>query len=728
MAFPAYSQHWQKIGDPPSDRSLHHGEPRVPYFIDTLNGFVFDSRFTYKPNLQRTTDGGTSWSQIHFFDSLGLIISQMCFVSRRKGYVATFATPSSMGIYETKDFGDSWNRISPNGMGFEGVYATTSIVIGSESSLGGRMMISRNDGILWDSITQIDGKPTRGEPYFQLTAGNRDSLVATVWFRSTHPVSPMSAFDSLHNRYLVYSTNSGKSWQSKFLDSSVGNSNLFIPPHSCEIIREDIDTFDLDNDTYSFVSAYPDYTSWNPILQHRETGAWIAGNSCAMYLSDASDGRDFDHPTPMLFRSTNAGGSWQTLPRQNGGAPDFEEIDDEDYQNISVVGHGAVVYVDSFSFFGNTLVTSLWKTTDGGDGSLSASMLAPQFALAHSLFASGTDTLAIDECSQSILQVYNQNIGCSYGKFDSISIVGIDPTEYSVTSTHHCACQPMPDTSFILIQPKTIGKRDIAIHYHFTDDEYYQIDSSIRITLVVNSGNTPIPLTFSLSPTTITARPGDTINIPIYLSGNASLGSTSITLPFELDTNVLLPIEFKPAVSMITTGTLTFLNGIETIPILATSLTMNGNILIGTLRCMVYLGDTLATSVTLSNVSLNSTTSSCLSLSYIRDSVNIVVTGCGTSTLQQFMKSGTLPFEINNIVPNPFSNSTTIKISSVIKSVTQVSIHNLLGSEVARLFTGTLDGGEHSFTWDAHDMPEGMYVCVVQMNGATEHVPMIVVR
>ena len=78
--------------------------------------------------------------------------------------------------------------------------------------------------------------------------------------------------------------------------------------------------------------------------------------------------------------------------------------------------------------------------------------------------------------------------------------------------------------------------------------------------------------------------------------------------------------------------------------------------------------------------------------------------------------------------PNPFSQSTTIKFSSSDHSFAQVSIHNLLGSEVARLFTGSLDAREHSFTWDAQSMPPGMYVAMVKIGGEVREIPMMLVK
>jgi len=78
--------------------------------------------------------------------------------------------------------------------------------------------------------------------------------------------------------------------------------------------------------------------------------------------------------------------------------------------------------------------------------------------------------------------------------------------------------------------------------------------------------------------------------------------------------------------------------------------------------------------------------------------------------------------------PNPFSQSTSIKFSTSDHSLAQVSIHNLLGSEVARLFSGELEGGEHSFNWDAQGMGAGMYVALVKVGGEVRDIPIVLVK
>ncbi|MDP4198783.1 MAG: T9SS type A sorting domain-containing protein [Bacteroidota bacterium] len=78
--------------------------------------------------------------------------------------------------------------------------------------------------------------------------------------------------------------------------------------------------------------------------------------------------------------------------------------------------------------------------------------------------------------------------------------------------------------------------------------------------------------------------------------------------------------------------------------------------------------------------------------------------------------------------PNPFSQSTTISFTPEAGGHADVSIVNLLGVEVARIFSGELAAGEHTFTWDAIGLPAGTYECLIRMNGRVEMVPVIRLR
>jgi hypothetical protein len=78
--------------------------------------------------------------------------------------------------------------------------------------------------------------------------------------------------------------------------------------------------------------------------------------------------------------------------------------------------------------------------------------------------------------------------------------------------------------------------------------------------------------------------------------------------------------------------------------------------------------------------------------------------------------------------PNPFSQSTTISFTSPESGIADVSVVNILGVTVAHIFSGELDAGAHSFTWDANGMAPEMYECIVRMNGMVQTVPIIYSR
>jgi photosystem II stability/assembly factor-like uncharacterized protein len=86
------------------------------------------------------------------------------------------------------------------------------------------------------------------------------------------------------------------------------------------------------------------------------------------------------------------------------------------------------------------------------------------------------------------------------------------------------------------------------------------------------------------------------------------------------------------------------------------------------------------------------------------------------------------PLQPLSIYPNPVSQEATISFSSDVASSANVSIYNLLGCEVAQLYDGTLDAGNHSFTWDASGTTSGAYICVVRMNGQVSRVPVVVAK
>src|SRR5579872_6971049 len=102
LASQAWGQHWEELPLPPAGTESTGPDTIpafAPYFLNTNVGFSFDAsiELDYDPPLLTgcsaalalTTNGGTSWSPLNFFDSIGSSITELCFVSLTHGYAST---------------------------------------------------------------------------------------------------------------------------------------------------------------------------------------------------------------------------------------------------------------------------------------------------------------------------------------------------------------------------------------------------------------------------------------------------------------------------------------------------------------------------------------------------------------------------------------------------------------------------------------------------------------
>jgi VCBS repeat protein/type IX secretion system substrate protein len=76
--------------------------------------------------------------------------------------------------------------------------------------------------------------------------------------------------------------------------------------------------------------------------------------------------------------------------------------------------------------------------------------------------------------------------------------------------------------------------------------------------------------------------------------------------------------------------------------------------------------------------------------------------------------------------PNPFNASTTFQIALPVAAELTVSVTNVLGQRVALLSQGRVDAGQHSFTFDANDLPGGIYFVRVYVPGEMDEVQKVV--
>jgi hypothetical protein len=66
--------------------------------------------------------------------------------------------------------------------------------------------------------------------------------------------------------------------------------------------------------------------------------------------------------------------------------------------------------------------------------------------------------------------------------------------------------------------------------------------------------------------------------------------------------------------------------------------------------------------------------------------------------------------ELHQNYPNPFNPTTTISFYMPEEGLAKLSVFNIVGQPVAVLLQENKAQGEHSFEWDASDMPSGIYI------------------
>jgi len=73
-------------------------------------------------------------------------------------------------------------------------------------------------------------------------------------------------------------------------------------------------------------------------------------------------------------------------------------------------------------------------------------------------------------------------------------------------------------------------------------------------------------------------------------------------------------------------------------------------------------------------------------------------------------------FDLQSIYPNPFNSMTTVKFSIDKPERITLSVYDLTGREVVKLFDGVKAIGNHNVVWNAVEAPAGLYL--VQLEGA----------
>ena len=77
-------------------------------------------------------------------------------------------------------------------------------------------------------------------------------------------------------------------------------------------------------------------------------------------------------------------------------------------------------------------------------------------------------------------------------------------------------------------------------------------------------------------------------------------------------------------------------------------------------------------------------------------------------------------FALSSSYPNPFNPSTSMDLSLNESGYVSVKVYNVMGQVVSTLIDGSMDAGYHTLTWNADNMPSGMYLVRVQSGNNVE--------
>jgi hypothetical protein len=80
----------------------------------------------------------------------------------------------------------------------------------------------------------------------------------------------------------------------------------------------------------------------------------------------------------------------------------------------------------------------------------------------------------------------------------------------------------------------------------------------------------------------------------------------------------------------------------------------------------------------------------------------------------QDYKSGPHSFELSKLYPNPFNPSTEVSFSLPMDGHVHLAAFDVRGKEVDVIFEGAQTVGQHSYTWNASNLPSGVYYIRLQ--------------
>jgi len=364
-----------------------------------------------------TSDGGLTWKTANTPSTLGAVTS-IWMIDALTGYASVHSGTSS--IWKTTDGGQNWNDISPNGfiLGTSVCAHGNVIALTTWSDLSG---VSLDGGATWTSGTFGDGAVvhsnmvTFADALHGVTVMGPQSFTKSGEYYTSDGGVAWNPTIQMQEAWSVYGDTSSR----EFFTANEGQSDS-----TCHSIMHSTDYGVTWNSRYEFTDKSIDLTGH------------IAGAVHRMYIQTV-DG------TSGLYRSDDNALSWIPVGGPNGGRD----------MRFCVTGcDGEVVY--AFDTSGN-----VWKTGDGGDGTLGI----PSVELVDTALTFAPLSI----CWTDSLQARIFNLGCEPLVVSVVSMSGDSDFSLEATPDTQVVASGNAGSIQILLQPLLKGVRSGTLHVRY---------------------------------------------------------------------------------------------------------------------------------------------------------------------------------------------------------------------------------------------------------------------
>jgi photosystem II stability/assembly factor-like uncharacterized protein len=636
-----------------------------PGVIVAIDMYLFA---TYN-GIVRSSDNGAHWA--HADSGLSSQGVSKLFVDGRYLYAGT-----SYGIAVSSDYGTTWTKMS-TGLPSRSVLTLTksdnTLIAGTQEGL----YYSLDSGYSWHfnsglGLGKVNVLLTKG---WNIYAGTSNGLFC--------------------------SSNSGVSW--------VASSRGLMPLSGCGFAT----------------IGHSIYFASLPISRSDDSGnRWMATESINLFGSPISIIGSIDS---MLY--TYAQGSW--LYRSLDGAKTWSKV------NVPYAGISAIIPVSDTIFVATT--GGVFKSIDHGDSWISCNSGLPMNANISSLIEVHNNLVAVVEKTNTYFssnygETWKKNSngsndphGMTWGAVDSTimcfseygNVYRKTLSDTAWTSTYSNRWSTV--TSFESIDTVALIGTDKGIFVSYDNGDHWNQDSSKigqpRINdITIMDSMLIIATTVVSESSTIWRRPLSEILFNPYSLGIKNNNGDSIwfgNIPISADSFRVVTL-FNHGNLGLTIQPVNFKSG-------------QSDFITSDLSTEVLLmpGESFTFQAIFQPKTVGYKAAS-LQLKSEAKTINLKLSGNAFSMAD--VKKNVFARALFEVYPNPTISSTTISITPEASGYAEISIVNMLGQEVTRVYSGVLDASEHAFTWDTGKMPvlRGVYQCVVRMDGQAQTLPIVV--